>query len=105
MDMTAWLEYFTAGLAVQMGEVVDRGGKVIKLDALARKHGLSERQRKALGLALEQGGLTIKDYESLCPEVTRRTLQREIKDMIVKKILIPEGATNRLYYRLRKSKA
>ncbi|HUT51841.1 MAG TPA: Fic family protein [bacterium] len=105
MDMTAWLEYFTAGLAVQMGEVVARGENVIKLDVLARSHRLSTRQRKALGLALEQGGLTIKDYESLCPEVTRRTLQRELKDMIVKNLLIPEGATNRLYYRLCKSKA
>jgi Fic family protein len=105
MDMTAWLEYFADGLAVQMKEVQERGERVIKQDLLARKHGLSERQRSAMGFALERGGLTIKDYESLYPDISRRTLQRELKDMIVKGLLRAEGATNRLYYRLNKTEA
>lgn len=105
MDLTAWLEYFTAGLGVQLMEVQESGERGIELDLLVRKHGLSDRQRRALDLALEQGGLTIKDYESICPQVSRRTLQRELKIMIAKGILVPEGATNRLYYRLRKTGA
>jgi Fic family protein len=99
MDLTAWLEYFTNGLAIQMMEVQERGERVIKLDVLARKHALSERQQLALGFALDHGGLTIKDFESLCPAVSRRTLQRELKDLAAKALLFPEGATNRLYYR------
>jgi DNA-binding HxlR family transcriptional regulator len=54
----------------------------------------------ALGYALEHGGLTIKDFESLQPDVNRRTLQRDLKDMVEKGVFIPEGATNRLFYRL-----
>ena len=100
MDLTGWLEYFTEGLAAQMREVREQGERVIRRDILAQKYRLSDRQRVVLGRALEQGGVTIQDFEALCPDVSRRTLQRELKAMIVKGLLIPEGATNRLYYRL-----
>ena len=100
MDLTAWLEYFTEGLATQMREVQERGERVIRVDVLARKDRLSDRQRIALSRALESGGLTIQDFEALCPGVSRRTLQRELRLMVDKGLLTPEGATNRLYYRL-----
>lgn len=102
MDFTVWLEYFVEGLATQMREVQERGERVIRRDVLVQKFRLSDRQRIALGQALEYGGLTIQDYEALCPGVSRRTLQRELKVMVSKGLLAPEGATNRLYYRLGK---
>jgi cell filamentation protein, protein adenylyltransferase len=70
MDLTGWLEYFTEGLATQLGEVQ------------AREHGLSERQALALGHVLEQGRLTIQEYQALCPGTNRRTLQRDLKVMV-----------------------
>lgn len=100
MDLTGWLEYFTAGLSTQMREVQDRGERSIRRDVLARKHRLSDRQLAALGYALEHGGLAIQDFADLYPKVSRRTLQRELKAMVTKGLLAPEGATNRLYYRL-----
>jgi cell filamentation protein, protein adenylyltransferase len=99
-DLTGWLEYFTEGLAAQMREVRDRGERVIRQDVIAREHRLSRRQGIALGLALERGGLTVQDLEGLCPGVSRRTLQRDLKGLVDKGVLIREGATNRLYYRL-----
>ena len=102
MDFTVWVEYFVEGLATQMREVQERGERVIRRDVLVQKFRLSDRQRIALGQALEYGGLTIQDYEALCPGVSRRTLQRELKVMVGKGLLAPEGATNRLYYRLGK---
>lgn len=100
MDLTDWLEYFTEGLATQMREVQERGKRVIHRDVLAQEYRLSDRQRLALGYALEHGGLTIRDFEGLCPNISRRTLQRELKAMIERRLLSREGATNRLYYRL-----
>ncbi len=100
MDLTGWLEYFTDGLATQMREVQVRGERVIKRDVLAGKHGLSERQRAALGVALELGRLTVRDLQALYPETSRRTLQRELKALVELGLLVQEGATNRLYYRL-----
>ena len=101
MNLTDWLEYFTKGLAAQMKEVQERGERVIRRDILAQKLKLSERQRKALGYSLENGGLTIREFEGLCPDVSRSTLQRELRSMVEKGLLSPEGATNRLFYRLK----
>jgi Fic family protein len=101
MDLTVWLEYFTEGLSTQMREVQEHGERTIRRDVLAKKHRLSERQAAALGCAFEQGGLTIQNFAALYPKVSRRTLQRELKAMVEKGLLVPEGATNRLYYRLK----
>ena len=93
MDMTGWIEYFVAGLATQLAEVKERGQLAIQRDVLVREHELSDRQGKALGHALEHGGITIQDYEQLCPEFSRRTLQRDLKALI-EEGLLRERATS-----------
>lgn len=98
MDLTEWLEYFVVGLATQLSEVHKRVEKVIRTDVLIKKHRLTNRQEKALEYALEHGGLTIQQYESLCPELSRRTLQRDLKSLLNKGLLISEGATSNLVY-------
>lgn len=103
MDLTGWLEYFTHGLAVQLTEVKERGERAIRRDLLVREHGLTERQSKALAHIQEYGSLTIQEYERLCPDVNRRTLQRDLKAMTDLGLLISEGATNKLVYRLQKA--
>ncbi|HEB53978.1 MAG TPA: Fic family protein [bacterium] len=92
MDMTGWLEFFTEGLATQLGEVRERGERVIRRDVLVKEHGLSDRQAKALGHVLEHGRLRIQDYEALCPEATRRTLQRDLKLLVDKGLLADRGS-------------
>jgi len=101
MDMSGWLEYFIAGLQAQMAEVKERGEQVIRRDVLTQKHNLNKRQTKAIEYLLQYGRLAIQDYEVLCPEVSRRSLQRDIKVMIEKELLTAEGATNQLVYLLR----
>lgn len=100
MDLTIWLEYFTHALASQMQELKLRGESIIRADVLAKRHRLSERQAKALQYIIEHGQLTIKDFESLYPNLTRRTLQRELKDLIDLKLIEVIGATNLLTYKL-----
>lgn len=99
--MTGWLDYFTTGLETQMIEVKERGEQVIRRDVLVQKHGLNERQGKAIEFLLVHGKLTIQDFESLCPEVNRRSLQRDLKGMLEKELVLSEGATNQLTYMLR----
>lgn len=98
MDLTGWLEYFTEGLATQMREVQERGEQVIRLDLLARKHGLNDRQRLAMRHAVEHEGLTLKELAGLCKGAPRRTLQRELKGLVDKGLLVSQGATNKLRY-------
>jgi len=101
MDMTGWLDYFISGLETQMIEVKERGEQVIRRDVLVQKHGLNERQEKAIGYLLQNGKLTIQDFEDICPDVNRRSLQRDLKGMLDKELVSTEGATNQLVYILR----
>jgi Fic family protein len=101
MDMTGWLEYFVNGLAAQVRDVTQRGEQVIRRDVLVKKHNLSERQALALDHILDEGNLTIQAYEFLCPEINRRSLQRDLKKMVDDGLLVSEGATNKLVYHLK----
>ncbi len=100
MDMTGWLDYFITGLETQMIEVKERGEQVIRRDVLVQKHSLNERQSKALGYLLQNGKLTIQDFEGICPDVNRRSLQRDLKGMLDKELIASEGATHHQEYRL-----
>jgi Fic family protein len=102
MDMTGWLEYFVEGLSTQLTEVKDRGERAIRRDVLIKEYGLSDRQAMALGHILEHGSLTIQDFEQLCPDVNRRSLQRDLKAMVDHGLIVSEGETHRLLYRLAK---
>ncbi len=101
MDMTGWLDYFITGLETQMIEVKERGEQVIRRDVLTQKHNLNDRQTKAIEFLLQYDRLTIQDYEELCQEVNRRSLQRDLKIMIERGLIATEGATNQLVYLLR----
>jgi len=93
MDMTGWLEFFIDGLGTQLAEVRDRGEQAIRRDVLIQEHGLSERQAMALKYIMENGSLTIQDFESICPKANRRTLQRDIKRMVAKGIVIEKASS------------
>lgn len=82
MDMTDWLDYFITGLETQMIEVKERGEQVIRRDLLVQKHGLNARQRKALDLLARKHSAHISELEELCPSVSRRTLQRDMNELI-----------------------
>jgi len=101
MDMTGWLEFFIEGLSTQLAEVRARGEQAIRRDVLIKEYSLTDRQAKALGYIVKNGSLTIQDFEAICPEVNRRTLQRDLKAMLDKGILVSEGATHHQEYRLK----
>lgn len=100
MDLTGWLEYFVAGLATQLEEVKARGAVAIRADVIAKEHRLNERQTAALRHLLEYAAITIQTFESLAPDVSRRTLQRDLTAMVKKGILTAEGSTHQQTYRL-----
>jgi Fic family protein len=101
MDMTCWVEYFVTGLSTQMQEVAKRGERAIRADVVTREKQLNERQAKALRFMLEHEAMGILDYTKLCRGVTRKTLQRDMKDMIDKGLVATEGKTSSLVYRVK----
>ena len=93
MNMTGWLEYFVEGLTTQLAEVRKSGEQAIRKDVLVKEHALSDRQTHAIGHILENGSLTIRDFERLCPDTNRRSLQRDLKALTQKGIVV-EKATS-----------
>lgn len=100
MDMTGWLEYFTHALSEQMQEIKTKGEVVIRSDVLEKRHDLSEREKKAIQHILQNGELTIKEFAQLCADTPRRSLQRDLKNLVDKGLVRTEGATNQLIYKL-----
>jgi Fic family protein len=100
MDMTGWLEYFTHALAEQMQEIKAKGEVVIRSDVLQKRYDLSERQTKAIRYILHYGELTLKDFAQTCADTPRRSLQRDLKTLVDKGLVITKGSTNQLVYKL-----
>jgi len=98
MDMTGWLDYFITGLETQMIEVKERGEQVIRRDVLVQKHGLNERQAKALDLLMKNSSVHISEIEEFCPGVTRRTLQRDMNGLIELNIVRITGSARQSNY-------
>lgn len=93
MDLTVWLEYFVTGLVTQLHEVQARGERAIQLDVVEQQHKLNSRQMKSLRFLLLHNTISIQEYEQLCPSVTRRTLQRDLSDLIAKEFVCEVAST------------
>jgi Fic family protein len=100
LDLTSWLEFFVEGLATQLAEVRSQGERVIRRDVIAQEHGLSQRQALAVEYLLSHPELRIEDFETLCPDVNRRTLQRDLEDLVSRRVLKVSGAARAVRYLL-----
>lgn len=102
MDLTSWLEFFARGLATQLDEVKAHGERVIRADLLIRQYSLNDRQAVAIEYLFEHSRLTISELELLCPATTRRSLQRDMKDLLAKRLIEESGTSatdpNRYYH-------
>jgi len=95
MDMTGWLEYFVAGLHSQMEEIRKKGAQLIKMDTSLqkiKKLGLNERQEKAVRYILKTGKISVNEYQEVATCI-RRTAQRDLEELISKKIIEAVGKT------------
>ncbi len=82
MDLTGWLEFFTTGLSTQMQEMVDRGERVIRADVMSKQLKLNARQSAAVAHLMEFDKMNIGDFEQLCPDINRRSLQRDLRRLV-----------------------
>nr|WP_281422349.1 hypothetical protein [Candidatus Rhabdochlamydia porcellionis] len=99
--MTVWLEYFSKALETQMQEIQLKGTHAIKLDILVAKYKLSKRQKQILQQLLETNeDFTIQQYESFYPDINRRTLQRDLSDLVGKRLISQMGKKKVTYYRI-----
>jgi AcrR family transcriptional regulator len=61
---------------------------------------LNPRQQTALSYLQTHSSLNIQTFEALCPHFSRRTLQRDLKQLVEKELLHTKGETNQFTYQL-----
>ncbi|MGL6341365.1 MAG: TetR family transcriptional regulator [Waterburya sp.] len=74
------------------------------LDKTARQYQLNSRQSLILRYASQNLEITIQNCEAMFPDISRRTLQRDLKAMLEQKLLHSEGNTDQRCYRLNSEK-
>jgi len=74
---------------------------VIRRDVIAREDALNPRQALAVGLFLERAELRIEELAALCPNVNRRTLQRDLQSLVQQGVAKSVGAARAVRYKLR----
>ena len=92
MDVTGWLEYFVGGLMQQLEEVKNRGTAIIRADVVAKAHRLGVRQTAVLVAIHEAGMLSLSELEPLFTNVSRRSLQRDLRLLLEKGLVRESGA-------------
>jgi AcrR family transcriptional regulator len=70
------------------------------IDQLISSYGLNARQSLILNYAFNNPEITIKNCEHMFPDVSRRTLQRDLKTLSDRNLLLFQGNTDQRRYRL-----
>ena len=102
-DMTAWIEYYTGALAIELTRVKEKVQNLSRDIKFKQKLGgkqvhLSERQIKMVEYMQQFGGLRMPDAQSLLPMVSDDTLWRDLKKLIENKVVEKKGSTKGAYY-------
>jgi len=63
-----------------------------------RHLGLNERQEKALAYLADEGRITNREYQELCPEVSAETIRRDLAGLVRKDLLLKIGEKRATYY-------
>lgn len=103
-DLTAWLEYFLHGLAVEFNQVKERVIELSRDHALKKRLGqiaLNDRQVKLLQLMEEYGQISNTDWQPVFNNVSDDTILRDLKGLIDNKLVKKKGKTKASAYVLR----
>ena len=106
-DLTSWLEYFTEVVAIELTKIKEKVKKLSVDSRLKVKMGeqvtLSERQVKLFEYLTERGGATMQELRRVLPMVSEDTILRDLKGLIVKRIIKKEGSTKASRYAIAKA--
>lgn len=101
-DLTAWLEYFTKVVAVELGKIKGRVRKLSIDSKLKGKIGeqvaLSERQMKLVEYLSENKSGVMSELKKVLPMVSEDTILRDLNDLMDKKIVKKKGRTKASRY-------
>lgn len=102
-DLTYWLEYFVAGVSVELGRIKQQVLELSRDQKLLQKLGqvaLNERQMQIIRYLEENQQFRNQDFSVIFPDVSDDTVLRDLKDLMEKKIVVKKGRTKAARYLL-----
>ena len=98
-DLTPWLEYFTDGFLTSL-HVLDAEIRMINLAIpnSEKASGLDREEQDILSFVSKFGSINISEAEEFMPEVSRRSIQRKLKQLVDKGYLIMSGEAREVRY-------
>lgn len=103
-DLTAWLEYFTEGLAKELEKIKERVKHMsidLKLKGKMGQLQLTDRQAKLVEYMQDYTTINNAQWRALLPNVSDDTILRDLHDLIKKKVVKKKGKTKAAVYILR----
>ncbi|KKP69808.1 hypothetical protein A2X44_05045 [candidate division CPR3 bacterium GWF2_35_18] len=103
-DYTFWLEYFTNGLLEEFLKIKQKVLKISRDQRIKKSIGqvyLTERQEKIVEYLQEIGRLQNQDFPKILSNVSEDTFLRDLKELIVKKVIKKRGKTKAAFYELK----
>lgn len=102
-DLTAWLEYFTFGAAIEFEKIKEKILKLSKDVKLKEKFGgkqiyLTERQMKLVEYIQEAGYIQNQIFKDIFPDISEDTVLRDLQDLIKKGLIKKIGSTKAARY-------
>jgi len=101
-DLTTWIEYFTAVVAIELTKIKEKVRKISIDTRLKGKIGeqvaLTTRQMKLIEYLSENGSAIMQDIKSVLPMVSEDTVLRDLSDLLDKGIVKKEGRTKAARY-------
>ncbi len=100
-DLTYWIEYFSEGIANEMTRIEKQILDISRDKMLKEKVGqleLNKRQMKVVVYLQKKTRITNREYQRLFPEVNRKTLARDLKELADKKLIKMKGEKKGVYY-------
>lgn len=101
-DVTAWLEYFSYVVAVELGKIKERVRK-LSVDTkmkgrLGKQIALTDRQMRLIEYLSENSSAIMQDLKHFIPMVSEDTILRDLRDLMEKGIIAKEGSTKASRY-------
>ena len=98
-DLTPWLEYFTDGFLTSL-HVLDAEIRMINLVIPNGKNvnELDREDQDILSYVSKFGSINIREAEELMPEVSRRSVQRKLKQLVDDGYLTMTGEAREVKY-------
>jgi len=91
-DLTSWVRYFASGFLSSAKVLWAQISVLSALEPLSERKRISQSEAELLGFARQFGSVSLSEAREILPHLSRRTLQRMLKELADNGYLLPSGA-------------